>query len=346
VTESGIHVRPLRIRDFLRLSSLRTDAVMPDHERGLFARGVPDAVLSALPITRRERRALIAFDDHQVAGSIDLVDDPVNHRWVLSRIRTSAVSGASDAEEMAEREYIWQALIEQAVKSAGAAGAKRIHAILDDDSPVIDALLKVGFTSYARDRVLELAPLSEIESNEVVRRQEPSDVWAVHHLYHQVTPRPVQYAEALTSNYWGRIMPGQARMRAYVIEDGLEIVAHCRVVKTRQGSVLYPMVHQDSRELIVPLIADVIAELGTSSNRSLLLVIPDYLQDYASRLERFGVREIGCHQRLVKYTTVARRMQLRTLEEIGSEVTEHAPAGSATLTYAPAVESNQDTHQP
>ena len=344
MTDSGMHVRPLRIRDFLRMSSLRTDAVMPAHERGLFARGVPDAVLSALPITRRERRSLVAYDDRTVAGSIDLVDDPVNHRWVVSRVRTSKHIPDADDGSYGLRSRVWQELVAEAIRSAGAAGAKRLHAVLDDDSPLIETLQETGFTAYAHDRVMAIPLPIHTDPTGVTRRQESSDVWAVHHLYHQVTPRPVQYAEAFTSNYWGRIMPGHARMRAYVIEDGLEVVAHCRVVLTRQGPALYPMVHPGSRELIVPLIADVVADLEPAPEKPLYLVIPDYLQEYATALEEFDVRETGCHTRLVKYTVVARRMQMRSLEEIGSEVVEHAPAGTATLTYAPARESKRDTH--
>jgi hypothetical protein len=343
VSESGIQVRPLRIRDFLRLTSLRTDAVMPAHERGLFARSVPDAVLSALPITRRERSTLVAFIDGKVAGAIDLVDDPVNHRWVLSRVRTSQHFPGPAGEEEFSRPRVWHELIAQAVRSAGAAGAKRIHAILDEDSPVIEQLEETGFSAYAQDHVLVLEKPRSMEPPGVTRRQEPSDVWAIHHLYHQVTPRPVQYAEALTSNYWGRIMPGQAWMSAYVIEDGLEVVAHCRVVRTRQGPALYPMVHTDSRELLRPLLADVVAHLEPPAHKPLYVVIPDYLQEYSAALEPIGVIEAGRHTRLVKYTTVARRMQLRSLAEISGEITEHVPAGSATLTYSERSHKQQRT---
>lgn len=342
---TGMHVRPLRIRDFLRLTSLRTDAGLPAHERGLFARSVPDAVLSALPVTRRERRTLVACVDGQVAGAIDLVDDPVNHRWVLSRIRTGKHLSDTQDEVDSFRPRVWQELIAQAVRSAGEAGAKRIHAILEDGSPVIEQLEETGFSAYAQDKVMTLELPFPDGSHGITRRQEPSDVWAIHHLYHQVTPMPVQYAEALTSNYWGRIMPGQASMKGYVIEDGLEIVAHCRVVRTRQGPALYPMVHTNSRHLIVPLLSDVVADLEPSPHKPLYVVVPDYLQEYSTALVPLGVSEAGRHTRLVKYTTVARRMQLRSLEEISSEVTEHVPAGSATLTYAERGHSRQCTSQ-
>jgi hypothetical protein len=340
VTASGIQVRPIRIRDLVRLRSMRTDALMPDQPHGPLGPRMPD-VRSAMPVTRRGRKSFVAVADGSVAGVIDLVSDPPNHRWVLSRMLTSRF--LDNDRSGGSREMVWRELVLEAIRAAGSARAKRIHAVLPEESQVIPAVVSTGFTEYAHDTVLSAAPAPELKPAGVVRRQDPSDVWAIHQLYHQVTPRPVQYAEALTSNFWSRVVPGKHVVRGYVVEDGLEVVAHCRVAEGCDGPVLHVMVHPDALDLIAPVIRDVVVDLHASPRKRISVVVPDYLQEYISILETLGFAETGRQTRLVKYTVVAQRMQFRSVEELANEVPERVAAGTPTLSYAPSGEPRK-TH--
>jgi hypothetical protein len=328
-----IQVRPIQLRDLVRLRSMRTDALMSDQTHGPLGNRMPDP-WSAIPVSRRSRRSFVAFLDEQAAGLIDLVADPANHRWVLSRMLTCKQLPVEDFGD--GREAVWRELALQSVRAAGAARAKRIHAMLDDDSPVIPVLTSIGFTEYAHDSLL--VGSGELDSGPagITRRQEPSDVWAIHQLYHQITPKPVQYAEALTSNFWSRIVPGQPASRGYVVEDGLEIIAHCRVTRGCDGLVLHLMVHPDALELLIPVVRDVLQDLGPQGKRIVSIMVPDYLQEYIDPLETIGFAQSGHQSRLVKYTVVARRMQFRGVEEFAQEVPERVAAGTPTLSYVPS----------
>lgn len=347
MTASGVHVRPIQIRDLVRLHSMRTDAIMPDQYQGPLRQRMADP-RAVLPFSRRGRKSFVAVADGRVAGLIDLISDPANHRWLVSRVLTSRHVEADENEHL--RDMIWRELALQAIRAAGAARAKRIHAVFNDDSPVVSALLSTGFSEYARDTVLSLATLDGIEAPGLVRRQDPSDVWAIHQLYHQVTPKPVQYAEALTSNYWSRALPGQPPARGYVVEDGLEIIAHCRVVRGCDGPIIHLMVNPETLDLIAPVIQDVLVDLGTSAGRVFSIVVPDYLQEYISHLESIGFVQTGRQTRMVKYTVVAQRMQFRSVEEMAKEVPERAAAGSPTLSYSRSgqrrnITDESDTYQ-
>lgn len=342
MTASGINVRPIRFRDLMRLHSMRTDALMPDQKHGPLGQRMADP-RSVMPFSRRGRKSFVAIADGQVAGLIDLISDPANHRWILSRMLTSRHVAAERDGHL--RDMVWRELALQAIRAAGAARAKRIHAILNDDSAVISSLLSTGFSEYARDTVLTLKNPTVVQEAGLVRRQEPSDVWAIHQLYHQVTPKPVQYAEALTSNYWSRTVPSQPPARGYVVEDGLEIIAHCRVTRGSDGPVIHLMVHPETLGLIEPVMQDVLADIGPNYGRTYSVVVPDYLQEYVSNLESIGFTVNGRQTRMVKYTVVAQRMQLRSVEEMAKEVPERVAAGSPTLSYARPGSRKNVTHE-
>ncbi len=342
MSASDIQVQPIRIRDLVRLRSMRTDALMPDQSHGPFGNRMADP-WSAMPVTRRARKSFVAYLDGQVVGLIDLVSDPANHRWVLSRVLTCRQLPSDGTT--AGRDAVWRELILQAIRAAGATRAKRIHAVLAEDSLVIPALVSTGFTEYAHDTVLLAQELPHIVPTGIVRRQEPSDVWAIHQLYHQVTPRPVQYAEALTSNYWSRVVPGQSAARNFVVEDGLEIVAHCRVTQGCDGPMLHLMAHPDAHGLVVPVLRDVLHDLGPLGKRTMAVIVPDYLQEYIDPIESLGFEPGGRQSRLVKYTVVAQRMQFRGVEELAKDVPERVAARTPTLTYVPSGDSDQSSRQ-
>jgi hypothetical protein len=333
VTATGIQVRPIRIRDLLRLRAMRTDAVMPDLAHAPLGQRLADP-WAVLPVSRRARKSFVAYLNGQPAGLMDLIADPANHRWVFSRMLTCRHLASSTQESA--RQSVWSELVLQSVRAAGAERAKRIHAVLDEDSPVSSAMQSAGFAGYAQDTLLMAHALPIEEAAGIVRRQDSSDVWAIHQLYHSVTPRPVQYAEAFTSNFWNLAVPGQHQARGYVVEDGLEIIAHCRATFGSDGPTLHVMVHPDAVDLLVPVVRDVINDIDSHGKRPVSLIVPDYLQEYLDPLTRLGFDIHRRQTRLVKYTVVAQRMQFRGVEEFAREVPERVAAGTPSLYYVPS----------
>ncbi|MEX2425257.1 MAG: hypothetical protein WD401_00700 [Thermomicrobiaceae bacterium] len=342
MTASEIDVRPIRVQDLIRLRSMRTDAIMPDLAQAPLGHRFADP-LSVLPISRRARKSFVAFHGGRPAGLMDLIADPENHRWIFSRLLTC--QHLSFDEHAGTRESVWSELVLQAIRAAGAARAKRIHAILDEDSAVLPVMQSAGFAEFAQDALLMAQLLPKLEPAGIVRRQDASDVWAIHQLYHQVTPRPVQYAEAFTSNYWGLSIPGQQAARGYVVEDGFEIIAHCRVTFGCEGPILHVMVRPDANELLAPVVRDVLNDLAPNAKRPVSIIVPDYLQEYTEALVGLGFDLQRRQTRLVKYTVVARRMQFSSLEEFAREVPERVAAGTPSMYLAPTAANDGSSKQ-
>jgi hypothetical protein len=333
VKSSGIEVRQMRITDLARLRTMRADLLMSDQTFGPFGSRFPDP-FSALPLARRDRRSFVATIEGALAGLIELSADYPNHRWILRRLLTTR---RIHDREAGLRSSVWEELVLHAIRAAGAARAKRIHTALPERSQVRSTLISIGFTEYAQDSVLlaRSSPQVNHSSRSIIRRQEPSDAWAVHQLYHSVTPRPVQYAEALTSNYWCRVEPGQSAARSFVVEDGLEIIAHCRVLRGGDGPVLHVMVSPDALHLLTPVVSEVVGLSRARRREPVSVLVPDYLQEYIGHLDTIGFEVERRRTRLVKYTVVARRAHIQGLEEMTREVRARAVTGASTMYYLP-----------
>lgn len=102
---------------------------------------------------------------------------------------------------------IWGALLEEACKAAGEAGATRVYVKIAADEPRIQLFRQLGFTHYTSERIwgnLYFAPSADKMEvpRKPLRRQSSSDAWDLMQLYSAVTPPAVQRAEQLTSKQW------------------------------------------------------------------------------------------------------------------------------------------------
>lgn len=327
---TGITVRPIRLHDLFRLRGVRAEAESLDQPLGRVSQRIADPK-AALPVSCRAHKAFVALTDGSPAAVVDLRADPANHRWILTRVATSRHSTDVDDHR---REMIWRELLIHSIRAAGAARAKRIHAAFSESSPVIPALLDTGFSMYARETVLMARRLPSGVGDGMTRQQESSDVWSIHQLYHSVTPRPVQYAEALTSNFWDGAVPGLVSARGYVIESGFEIAAHCRVTSVAGRHIMNAMVHPDARDLLKPLLSDVIDDIAPARADQIVICVPDYLQEYIAPLEELGFESIDRQCRTVKYTVVPRRIPAHSVEQRARELPERVAAGTPTFYLA------------
>jgi hypothetical protein len=337
---SVIDVRSIRAQDLLRLPTVRTRAASLDQSPGVLGHKMIDP-RSVFPFSNREHKSFVAFKDGRAVGLADLLADARNHRWVLTRV---ALSKSADQLSETDQSRIWEALLTHAIRAAGASRATRIHATFPECSIIVPALQDTGFTVYARETLLMARGVPLADGSETdARRQESTDAWSVHQLYHSVTPRPVQYAEALTSNFWDAGIPSPVPARGYVIEHGFEIVAYCRVVSADQRHMLQPIVETHGLDLLTTLVRDVLADISPMSDESVFVSVPDYLQEYLEPLEALGFEPAGRQLRMVKYTVVPRRMQLRALDQIAKELPERAVAGTSTFSacYDGAYSANE-----
>jgi hypothetical protein len=177
-------------------------------------------------------------------------------------------------------------------------------------------------------RPLALAP-------EGFRRQEPSDVWSIHHLYHRLTPRPVQFAEALTSDewelprkhIWERLPFRGGEPSAFVLESVRGLEGYCQVDAARGVARIDMLIEPTLSDQLVPFLAAAASEAGIGEERDARIDVPDFFSEQATLLEAAGLWLEDERVALVRHTTVAARVHPRLMPLPTLELGERAPRG-------------------
>lgn len=238
-------------------------------------------------------------------GALQCLQQSADDRWHLQFL---AFQSGIDAA--------WQvpvALLEHATREAGIRGARRILAKIGTRSAIVPALLSVGFTTYSQEQVFLIADDTPVTYLKGVRAQTKSDVWSVHQLYLQTTPRDVQNAEALTSHAWDVDSEGRSQ-RGWFIANDRGIGAYIRVRTTRQYHVLDTMVASENRNDLTELLSSVVAILKTESPRQMFLTLRGYQADLQNVILEFVTDPIIEQLLTVKYTTATAPASIRVAE--------------------------------
>ncbi len=325
-----LSVRPIRIGDLRRLSRLEPLRVPLSHCEAI-ERGALAEAMAALPLPRRSRRAFVAALDEQAYAVVAVRSRPRDYRWVVSELLVAPRALATETDLCVE---LWAEVLRYAVRMAGTAGAKRVHAAPPVDSPASAALHKAGFATYANHTVLLAHGLHPAGPEEIaVREQEPSDVWSVHQLYHVATPRSVQYAEAFTSNHWDIDRHRARRARAFLVFHEHEVAAYCQITSRGREHALDVLAREGEGETLARLVQAVAARSGIGSSDRVWLAVPDYHQDWIRSLEAVGFHEVERRARMVRYTAAPERGRLErsvaALPELAERLAGRAPSYSA-----------------
>jgi hypothetical protein len=327
-------VRPLAPRDIpmLRRVSQRYDqldllgdaAPVPD---------MLDRILAVLPARAVRDRIFVALVDGELCALLALRLQERRFRWDVTIL--AAGSPRLDATDHVCIE-LWTALLEYAIRRAGEAGAKRLFASAHEEGPARESLRAVGFEAYARYSVLrgsvQAVPVALPAG---MRPQEESDVWSIHQLYHHATPRPVQFAEALTSTAWelpkrslleygGIHRPGVA---AFVLEtrDGIE--GYCRIEQTARRAVATMLISESCRDVAAGFVNASAFQAGIRHDPTLSVVVPGYLGDLLTSFNEAGFEACDERVALVRHTTVPALIHTRLSPLLAAEGAERVPKG-------------------
>ena len=241
-----------------------------------------------------EERRLLGFAQFRVAGP--------DQRWIAESI------GADTG--VYQHEPVVVELVRHAIKSAGLSGVKRLYARLESACPVQQPMRQMGFAPYGREYVFASTTVPVLPAGGGVRVQEQADVWAIHQLYLQSTPRDVQYAEALTSHSWDVDAVLRSRgygCRGWMIADDHLAVAYARAMTRRDAHVVDFMVLPDRREVFPALLSTVFRELATLPSRRVYVVIRHYQKEFATVLEESGFTTHIEQDVYIRYTTASVR---------------------------------------
>ncbi|HET9015053.1 MAG TPA: hypothetical protein VFN57_05620 [Thermomicrobiaceae bacterium] len=287
-------------------------------------------ILGSLPFARRFRRVFVATLDDRLAALVELEPSRREYRWLVTRLAVNA--GLASEESWVE---LWSELLVHAVRAAGAAGAKRLHAAPAVNGPAFEALRHAGFSVYAHQTTLLAQGLHFGNHEEIpVREQEPSDAWSIHQLYHLATPHPVQYAEALTSDHWDVRRDAGSLVRGFLAEDDHQVVAYCRVRSRRRIHVLDLLALPRSSMLVGALVPLALARIGAGPKDSVWVSVPDYQMELLAPLEAQGLDPVDRQARMVRYTAVPVRPRVSTrlqlVPEVGERLAPRMPSLSSS----------------
>lgn len=301
-------IRNPSTRDWLRVRRVqqRRARLTPPWDHHAHITDMRHQLASAITGVSPASDRLVAVVDGEVCAFALFERGDERFRWYV--IEIGAGSPRVDATDEVAIE-LWVALLEEGIKRAGEAGARRVFAFAEPDSNEYEGLKGAGFDGYANYYVLRgrlPAPESEAILGSV-RPQHKSDLWSIHQLYNHSTPRGVQFAEALTSDAWA--LPEESRIPfnrsgrwGFVVplEDGIGAACHV----STHGKRPYVTFLCDERleASISSIVAAALVKAGI--DRDVNVVVPGYQQHLLSQFldEQFAIvdERIG----MVKHTTV------------------------------------------
>lgn len=286
--------------------------------------GFIDRVSLVAPGKLKSTRAFLSLIDDELCGYIVLQRRADDYRWDV--IEMAAGSPRLDATANVSVE-LWIALLECAIKESGAEGARRLFAAAPAGSTAYEAFVRAGFSPYSRYYELQ----GRLDEPDVpppgnLREQHDSDVWSIHQLYHRLTPQPVQYAEAMTSDEWlvgerSRIpFSGRSRPHATVVDTVDGISAYCRVKHTGGRPLVRVLCVPGFVPHLVALVSATLRGAGLA-NAEIDLVVPGYAQEYVAPFIDAGLWLEGERDALVRHTTAPMVVHpvLRPVTEVAEE---------------------------
>ena len=325
LTVSTISVRQIGIIDIPRLRNLRRAHVSLEFPDAMHTSQFED-VLAAMPLGRRYSRVFVSGTDDAPSALVELRPEPEDYRWVVTGLGARAAEECDSTDDLVD---LWSSLLAFAVGAAGVDGAKRVHASVPLDGIAYQSLLRAGFSVYSHQAVVR-APASQLGCVEVenvrVREREPSDTWSIHHLYHLTTPRPVQYAEALTSNHWDSHRTLNLRTRGFVIDDRDGLAGYCQIGGRGNQHTLDLMIVPGKLYMLPALIGHAVKLAKINPVEPVWVAVADYHREYLPILESIGFEVIGRQASMVRYTMVPACVNPSRWSSVVTDVIERLPA--------------------
>lgn len=254
---------------------------------------------------RRAQPVLVACAGDRLVGFAHFQPTGPDGRWICLALGSSV--GVFNVDP------VWEALLTQGVRAAGLRGVRRLYARLPQSVPAGEAFRRQGWAPYAAETLFVAhQDVAVPGAGAGLRRQEPSDTWAIHQLYNQSVPKRVQEAEAYTSHRWdARSQPGGtdgATVVGVLIEDGQRLVGYARTC-SRAGSHYVELVyHPERRDILHDLISGALAALTVRPLRRVYCAVRGYQAEAATALEDRGFAPMLEQELFVKYTTANVRL--------------------------------------
>ncbi|MBN2470110.1 MAG: hypothetical protein JXN59_05230 [Anaerolineae bacterium] len=282
-------VRAFSLGDLPLIQRLKSRGISLDSEsylsRGLHT--LSDATLSRLPlgdlgaptvVVRRARE--------QGVGQLRHTPDAPDAHIVFM-----APSLPQDATR--QQESTWLALLDGLSRMAGRRGALNIHAEVDENSAMFEALRQAGFASYARQDIWRRDPaaLPPVHDSGGMRPARPEDLPAIRYLYAQTVPKLAQPANPVPAH------------EGLLYTCGGELHAFIAISAGNRGVFLRPFIKEDDAAQAPALLTAALWLTERATTLPVYCCVRQYQTWLNGALDALGFEPWARQTVMVKHTT-------------------------------------------
>jgi hypothetical protein len=208
-------------------------------------------------------------------------------------------------------------LIEQSLRDIGERGAQHLLAEVDEESIAFEALRKVSFAIYARQRAWYLKADPMTQQRESRWREAVSkDIISVRSLYNNLVPGMVQQIEPLPKD----------QLEGLVCRQEGELVGYAEVKRGSRGIWVQPFINPDvDTDDLTAYFVELLEALNARRSQAVYFCVRSYQSWLENHVEGIGAVASPQQAVMVKHLAVSKKVEpsfaLQTLEGRQPEVT-------------------------
>ena len=240
---------------------------------------------------------------------------------------------------------MWFELLESHVVQSARERIQRLYATLDNHhADLAEIFRQSGYAPFSRQVLLRLDGPDWDQGTRLATMQPQTrhDVWGIHQLYGQITPRPVQLAEAKAARDW--MLPlatpwDTVKQKAWVQRHNDQVISSLRIRSSRESHIIHLLVQPDARNEVTDMLRFGISQIADTL--PIWLVLRDYQEELLWSAQDLGFQPFSEQSLLVRHNVafIRRPAFARVLEpntDQGSPIPTIVPAANKQARfYAP-----------
>jgi hypothetical protein len=254
-----------------------------------------------------------------------------------------AFASYGDAHRYPSDHDLWFRLLEAHVVHSVHHHIQRLYATVPSHlSDTFEIFRQNGYSSFSKELLLRLDGPDWDQGTRIapMTPQHRHDVWGVHQLYGQTTPKPVQHAEAKAARDWMLPLPkpwDTVKHRAWVQRHHEQVVASLRIASGRDAHIIHLMVQPSLRDDVTHLLRFGISQVADTL--PIWLVLREYQEDLVWSAQDLGFQPIDEQMSLVRHNVALIRRPafasvLEPKRDQGTPVPTIIPASEQARLYA------------
>ncbi len=282
-------VRAFSLADLPLIQRLKSRGISLDSEsylsRGLHT--LSDATLSRLPLgDLGAPTVVVRHAREQGVGQLRHTPDAPDAHIVF-------MAPSLPQEATRQQESTWFALLDGLTRIAGKRGALNLHAEVDENSGMFEALRQVGFASYARQDIWrrDPAPLPPVRESGGLRPALPEDLPAIRYLHAQTVPKLAQPANPVPGHE-GLVYACEGELRGFIA-----------ISAGNRGVYLRPFIKEEDAAQAPALLTAALWLTNRATTLPVYCCVRQYQTWLSGALDALGFEPWARQTVMVKHTT-------------------------------------------